>query len=531
MEQAPIRILLVEDNLDDAMLLGSELEKADDAEFDVTLAGSLAEATDRIAHAGFDIVLLDLGLPDGAGVVNVKTIHDAAPDIAIVVLTGTADETLAASALQFGAQDYLIKGRSRGDELLRTIRRAIQRERVTRRAVMRMVKEFGSSASREIILPPEVDGPAGAPPSGSGARTTSVEPPPAGRPMDVSASTVEGLLQVDSATGSIDWDNWVPIGSQVGNYLITGKLGRGGMAVVYEAKNVLLDRPAAVKILPKSAATDAKSRERFLQEARAGGRVEHANTVGIYDVGETEKFFYIAMQLVRGRSAEQVLDAGGALPWQEATRIMADACRGLAAAHAAGFVHRDLKPANLLIAQDTTVKVADFGLARALEGPVPALTGAGRVVGSPPYMSPEQCRAEPVDVRTDIYSAGASYYALLTGKQPYIEAGTPMAVLSAQCNAPVPDPRNVVPSLPEACAAAVMKAMAKMREDRFQTVAELRAALDEILAGTSRLRVSAVRSVEIAAQPAATWPKFWLWFVLAGAVVAVLVVLKAVGRL
>jgi DNA-binding NarL/FixJ family response regulator len=522
------------------MVLGHALDQAESGEFDVTLVGSLAEAVEHLADAAYDLVLLDLGLPDGVGVVNVQKVREAAADVAIVVLTGTADEAPAATAMQLGAQDYLVKGRLQTGELVRTMQRAIQRERVARRAVMRMVKELGSSASVQVEAAKPGSAPSAKPPQapteapGATAGTAGVgqagaadEVAPAGV---ISAATVNGVLEIASGAAVKPADDWVPIGAQLGNYLITAKLGRGGMAVVYEARNVPLDRPAAVKLLPKSAGTDARSRERFLQEAKAAARVDHPNTVGIYDVGESDRFFYIAMQLIRGVSAEQLLDRRGALPWQEATRIAADACKGLAAAHAAGFVHRDMKPANILIAEDQTVKVADFGLARALEGRVPALTGAGNVVGSPPYMSPEQCRAEPVDVRCDVYALGATYYSLLTARQPYRDAGTPLEVLSAQCNAPVPDPREVVPTVPAGCAEVVLKAMAKRREDRYGSAAEMQAGLEAVLV-RSRPIAAQTAEFESAQADAGAWWKFWMWFGAGALLVAGLVVLKLLGVL
>src|SRR5262249_18775914 len=155
-----------------------------------------------------------------------------------------------------------------------------------------------------------------------------------------------------------------------------------------------------------------------------------------------------------------------------ATHIVAEVCRGLAAAHAAGVIHRDVKPANILLGADGSVKLTDFGLAKAPRlGPVHA-TQHGTVVGTPHYMSPEQCAGETVDARADLYSLGAAYHALLTGRPPYDGSDT-IKVMYAHCAAPVPDPRRVVPGLPEACAAIVMKALAKKRADRFRSPQEM----------------------------------------------------------
>jgi hypothetical protein len=166
------------------------------------------------------------------------------------------------------------------------------------------------------------------------------------------------------------------------------------------------------------------------------------------------------------------------MPWADATRAVADACRGLAAAHAAGLVHRDVKPANLLSDGAGTVKVTDFGLVRSADL---SASQSGRITGTPRYMSPEQCRGEPADSRSDVYALGATFYAQLTGRTPY-PAKTPVEVMFAHCSAPVPDPRVVVPDLPAACAAVVRKAMAKEPADRYRTADEMLTALESVAA-------------------------------------------------
>src|SRR5262249_53573641 len=164
-----------------------------------------------------------------------------------------------------------------------------------------------------------------------------------------------------------------------------------------------------------------------------------------------------------------------AFPWPEATRALADACRGLAATHAAGLLHRDIKPGNLLRGRDGVVKVTDFGLAKYAVATGHSLTTPGGVVGTPHYMAPEQCESKAVDARTDVYALGATYYALLTGHVPYAGAG-PMEVMFAHCSGPVPDPRHVNPAVPEPCAAIVQKAMAKGPAARYAGPGEMLAA-------------------------------------------------------
>ena len=189
------------------------------------------------------------------------------------------------------------------------------------------------------------------------------------------------------------------------------------------------------------------------------------------------------MELVRGGSASDFLKKRGPFNWPEATRIIADVCRGLSAAHAAGLVHRDIKPANIMRAEDGTVKLADFGLAKGVERVGESLSGTNAIVGTPEYMSPEQCSSQPADARSDLYSLGATYFALMTGRSPFGDRATVMQILFAHTQHPVPDPRTLRPEIPEACVAVVLRAMAKEPADRYRTAPEMLADLDAILGG------------------------------------------------
>jgi Leucine-rich repeat (LRR) protein len=198
------------------------------------------------------------------------------------------------------------------------------------------------------------------------------------------------------------------------------------------------------------------------------------------------------MELVRGRSAGDAVAGANPMPWREATRVIADACRGLAAAHKAGLIHRDIKPANIMITEDGPAKLADFGLAKASGlggvGSMAGPTGTGMVVGTPHYMSPEQAQAKPLDGRSDLYSLGATYLTLLTGRTPF-PAEAPMQILYAHCTAPVPDPREVVPDLPDAAVEVVMRAMAKDPAERFPNAESMLAALEAVLSGEPSIQV------------------------------------------
>lgn len=265
----------------------------------------------------------------------------------------------------------------------------------------------------------------------------------------------------------------------LGKYRLDERLGEGGMGVVYAAFDTVLKRRVAIKLLPEATAGDAVALQRFVLEAQAAARLNHPNAVAVYEVARRGDTYYIAMEFVGGGNVAERL-AGGSLPYREATRIAADVCRALVAAHAAGLIHRDVKPANFMLSTDGRVKLADFGLSKAVDRRGQSLTGAASVCGTPAFMSPEQCRSDEIDSSSDLYSLGASYFAMLTGRAPY-EAEQAVQVMFAHCTNSVPDPRQINPATPAACAAIVQRAMAKQAADRFANAAAMLAALEEIL--------------------------------------------------
>jgi serine/threonine protein kinase len=267
------------------------------------------------------------------------------------------------------------------------------------------------------------------------------------------------------------------IGRSIARYQIVELLGMGAMGVVYRAFDTLIERDVAIKILPEELAADEATRNRFLAEAKAAGRLTHPHVVALYEIGQEGQTDYIVMELMKGGNLAQALQQGGAFPPLEATRILSDACQGLAAAHAAGMIHRDIKPSNLLLNAEGTVKLADFGLAKRTVAGTQQLTLAGQVIGTPYYMSPEQCQSKTLDARTDIYSLGATYYSLLTGVTPYHEIESTVQVMFAHVHGEPLDPRKINAAVPDAFAQIVSRATAKSPEDRYQTAAEMHADL------------------------------------------------------
>ena len=260
-------------------------------------------------------------------------------------------------------------------------------------------------------------------------------------------------------------------GMKLGQFRLIRELGRGGVGVVFEAEDLVLHRRVAVKLVPTP--PDAAERDRWKREARAVAKLDHPHVVRLLQVGRYTGGHFLVLELMTGGTLEGRIAGGRPLPWGVANRLLAEAASGVAAAHAVGLIHRDLKPANLMLDGSGTVKVADFGLAR---GGDSTSTTAGKISGTPRYMSPEQCRGEEADERSDVYALGVTYFALLTGRPPFTDP-TAVQVMFAHCNRPLPDPRGLRPELPDECVATVRRATEKHPADRFQSVHELLAAL------------------------------------------------------
>ena len=300
---------------------------------------------------------------------------------------------------------------------------------------------------------------------------------PPGGPVDQRAAEAKDESDLDS------WSGFRPeVGVEMGRYRIGRRVGGGGMGVVFEAEDTTLKRKVAIKFLRPSKRQDALTRdgERFLREAQAASQVDHPNAVATYDVGEHAGLRYMVLELLDARSAQSFVVTEGPMFWTEATRVVADACRALGAVHAAGIVHRDVKPDNILRSRKGVVKLTDFGVAKRTEADL-GLTDTDALIGTPQYMSPEQCKGDELNASSDIYSMGGTYYTLLCGQRPFADKAKMANLLFAHCFGPVPDPGEVLPSLPESVRAIVRRAMAKMPEARFPSAEEMLAALEQAL--------------------------------------------------
>ncbi|HET7807664.1 MAG TPA: protein kinase [Gaiellaceae bacterium] len=275
-------------------------------------------------------------------------------------------------------------------------------------------------------------------------------------------------------------------GSSVGGgrYRLERPLGHGGMGTVHLAHDVELDRPVAVKLLAASLAGDEAFRRRFLREARVAARLSHPNVVAVYDAGETEDGLpYIVMEYVDGAT----LEGRGPLPPAEAVGLALQACHGLAHAHEHGLVHRDVKPHNLLLRSDGTLKVADFGIARAAEAT--ALTQVGTVLGTAAYLAPEQAAGEAVTPATDVYALGAVLYELLTGRPPY----EPTSLADLAERPEIPPVSELAPQVSRGVEDAVMRALARNPDYRQSSAAELARELGDRPTAPTRVAPAAPR--------------------------------------
>ncbi len=267
-------------------------------------------------------------------------------------------------------------------------------------------------------------------------------------------------------------------GEQVGGrYEVIERIGEGNYAVTYRGRDTTLGRTVALKILRPQYASDSTFVSRFEREARVAASVSHPNIVDVYDYGAHNDTFFIAMQYVAGEDLKHALQAQGRFPVPEAVQVTRQILLGLSAIHSAGIIHRDIKPQNILVGRDGVVRVTDFGIAhQAVET---ALTSHGTTVGTASYMAPEQARGSALSEATDLYAVGVVLFELLSGRLPF-EAANPMAVMLAHLQKPAPTFGEIVPDvdLPPAVEAVVMRALAKVPSDRYQTAAEMMRDLD-----------------------------------------------------
>jgi tRNA A-37 threonylcarbamoyl transferase component Bud32 len=306
-------------------------------------------------------------------------------------------------------------------------------------------------------------------------------------------------------------------GKNLGNYKIVSKLGQGGMATVYKAHELSLNRVVALKVLASQLSEDKAYIKRFQREAQAAAQLNHPNIVQIYAIGEEQGVHYFAMEYIKGKSLANIKEEEGVMKPEDAVPIIRQVAEALAEAHKVGLVHRDIKPSNIMIDAAGRPKVTDFGIAYVSYANT-KLTRDGSIIGTPEYLSPEQCEGKTVDQRSDIYSLGVTLYELLSGKTPY-EADTPVSMLMKIVKGEFPPLQEVNPDVPESLRAIVDKMMLKDVQQRYQKMEEVITDLLKLEPGREVPSTAVMEEVAVPAPAAGSKSNRWAAVIVAAVIV------------
>src|SRR5258708_199885 len=285
----------------------------------------------------------------------------------------------------------------------------------------------------------------------------------------------------------------------IGRYEIISELGRGAMGLVYKAKDPTIGRTVAIKTMriDVHGAEAEDMLRRFRNEAQAVGLLNHPNIVTIYDAGEQDNIFYIAMEFIEGTTLHQLMSQRRVLGTEDVIRLSRQICAGLDYAHSHNIVHRDIKPANIMITSNGTVKIMDFGIAKTGGG----VTSTGQVLGTPNYMSPEQVKGKPLDGRSDLFSFGVLLYEMLTGEKPFVGQNVTTIIYKIVNENPIPPPDLDLTIHPR-FTTLVTKTLAKSPDDRYQSGAALMTDLEKYKSVGSTLGATAVLTAAAATSQA-----------------------------
>jgi len=253
---------------------------------------------------------------------------------------------------------------------------------------------------------------------------------------------------------------------RIAHYRILKRIGRGGMGIVYQARDTVLDRVVAFKVLPDALKENPQALRNFLREAKSAAQLNHPNIVTVYDAGEQDGRYYIAMEHVDGTTLKEILRRKRRISPNGVLHVLVQMCEALAYAHEKKIVHRDVKTANTMWTRDKKAKIMDFGLAKVVEE---VRNHTTLVSGTPYYMSPEQTLGRNVDHRTDIYSLGVTLFELATGQLPFREGNVPYH----HVHTPPPDPRSLAPELPELLSRIILRCLQKDPDSRYQSTREI----------------------------------------------------------
>ncbi|MDQ3953074.1 MAG: Stk1 family PASTA domain-containing Ser/Thr kinase [Actinomycetota bacterium] len=289
-----------------------------------------------------------------------------------------------------------------------------------------------------------------------------------------------------------------------GRYAVVEPVGSGGMAEVYRARDELLGREVAVKVLNERLSRDKSFVERFKREAQSAANLNHPNVVSLYDYGADDGAYYIVMEYIEGKSLGEIVAESGALMPERAAEIASDVAAALERAHSSGLVHRDIKPTNIMVTSAGQTKVTDFGIARALGGSTEQtqMTQTGMVIGTAAYLSPEQAQGNPVDARSDVYSLGCVVYEMLTGGAPFT-GDAPLAIAYKHVREDAAPPSTVNPDVPPELDAVTLKALAKNPDNRYSSAHEMREDLQRFLNG-QKILATPLMATQTVVAPVAT---------------------------
>jgi CheY-like chemotaxis protein/tRNA A-37 threonylcarbamoyl transferase component Bud32 len=483
------RVLVVDDSAENRDMLSRRLEREG---YDSVSAADGREALDLIADNDFDLVLLDVLMPEVDGYEVLEQLKDDSTtrDIPVIMISALVDMPSIVRCIERGAEDFLPKP---FDPVLLRARLSAclekKRLRDAEKEYLEQVNEVIAAASAV-----EADNYQAGTLSGVAARDDELGR--LARIFDGMAEhvrsredrlrsqvhhlrdEVEAARKAQTEVGDIG-----PVAANLttgqnfaGRYEVLGTIGQGGMGMVYRAKDLELEEEVAIKTLRPELVADETVLERFKTEIRLARRISHRNVVRIHDFGESAGVDFLTMEYVEGITVRELIDERGRLEISSTLALARQLASSLEVAHEQGVIHRDIKPQNLLVDGEGVLKVMDFGIARLTEGSS-GLTEVGLVVGTPSYMSPEQMLAEDIDARSDLYAAGVVLYECLTGRLPF-DALTPVAMI-AKVLSQTPEPPNTIqPDVPPALSSLVMQLLAKDKNERVQTATALSTKLE-----------------------------------------------------
>jgi CheY-like chemotaxis protein len=458
------KILIIED---DRLLLETTSAFLQSEGFLTQSASDGIQGLELATSGDFDLVLTDFVLPSLNGVEICRRLRERGVRTPVIMLTGEKREEIdKVLGLELGADDYLIKPVGMR-ELLARIHAVLRRNSSGREGTGTKSRGGRECPKCRFLNPSETRfcGECGTP-------LTALRPVPASRTETLKTPITELTTGVTFAR----------------RYQIIEELGHGGMGRLYKVLDKEIQEKVALKLLNPEIASDEETIERFRNELKLARRISHKNVCRMFDINREEGTYYITMEYIEGEDLKSLIRRIGPLTVRKAVFIARQVCDGLAEAHRFRVIHRDLKPQNIMVDKEGNARVMDFGIARSLR--VKGVTGAGMMIGTPEYMSPEQVDGRETDERSDFYSLGVSLFEMLTGRLPF-EGDTMLGIALKQKNDPPPDPRKINPQIPQGLGRIILKCLDKEKARRYERAEDLLADLDAVagrLEKTDRVR-------------------------------------------